>query len=592
MAVKSKEEVEVTLESSQYMREIKKVDQANDDAFGKGAQEKTESFTGAILKANIALGAMNKIAGLVVNSISASIEAAKEYERTTLQLETALRGVGAATPDVINGMQSMFSQLEHVSGISDEVHRGLGAMAINLGVAAENVEPLLKAAVRLNNATGGRMGLESSMRNLIKSLSGMKGELGEALPIVREMTAEQLQQGDLINILNDRYAENIDLMNQGMTGAVNDLSNAWANFGEAMVLAATGMDDVNRAVEDMIGGVTSLLNVSASFVSEGGFGGFLGSIALAAEAVLGTEFFDEEALYRLSGQQAKRLGKAPGAQFAPGASGAPAPGRRPRGRRGKAGVAPGTIDFAGLPINSVDVFGEGDTFDFAGREGVGGEEGQTMLDAMTAREDRIDDFIEQRHQSRLEALELHEKERLRIVEEAAAMEEALRQRSADIITNTMTGMANTLVSAAIAAAEGQSVQLDRLLKDFLKGQGQQLIAQGITHAFTGAARLALSYGADASGYQLLALGGLETGAGAAMIAGSLAIQAPPRGASGGGSASAAGAGGSFSGGSDVAGLGETVNQTFQFNVVGDLSEADVIRISRGIRRHSRKGTSA
>ena len=47
--------------------------------------------------------------------------------------------------------------------------------------------------------------LDSAMRNLNKTYGGLAGELGETVPELRGLTAEQMKNGAAVKILGERY---------------------------------------------------------------------------------------------------------------------------------------------------------------------------------------------------------------------------------------------------------------------------------------------------------------------------------------------------------------------------------------------------
>lgn len=91
-------------------------------------------------------------------------------------------------------------------------------------------------------------------------------------------------------------------------------------------------------------------------------------------------------------------------------------------------------------------------------------------------------------------------------------------------------VANAGLQAFAAVIAGQDVAVGALLS----GVGQQLAAQGLTHAFEGAARSVASFGVDPSGPALIGIGAAEIAAGAGLGAiGNAATPSASAGASGG-----------------------------------------------------------
>lgn len=135
-----------------------------------------------------------------------------------------------------------------------------------------------------------------------------------------------------------------------------------------------------------------------------------------------------------------------------------------------------------------------------------------------------------------------------------------------------------------AMVNGEEFAAEKMAADVLKGIGKQLIGMGIKDAFEGGSRIFRSYGADATGYELLAQGAAEIGAGAAMMAGGLAIQQNiPQPSGGGLSAGGAGYGAGGSTGFDSGPRAESRAGPVVIQVIGALTvEETSAQIARGI----------
>ena len=57
------------------------------------------------------------------------------------------------------------------------------------------------------------MTLESAVRNTAKTFSGLAGELGELVPQLRGLTAEEIQTGKEVEIMSEVFAGQAEIAN-------------------------------------------------------------------------------------------------------------------------------------------------------------------------------------------------------------------------------------------------------------------------------------------------------------------------------------------------------------------------------------------
>lgn len=128
-----------------------------------------------------------------------------------------------------------------------------------------------------------------------------------------------------------------------------------------------------------------------------------------------------------------------------------------------------------------------------------------------------------------------------IIEEEERLAERRKeiwQDLADVGMGLATEMTSTAVDALFAQADGQKPALDAIADSFLEANGKMLVSRGIMDVLIGTAR---GFAGDPTGPALAAVGGIEIGAGAAMMGGALII--PGKGNQGGGGGGSSGGGG-------------------------------------------------
>ena len=158
----------------------------------KGVDNSVKSLGKSALKAGAAfIGTAGLISG-----IKKTIALAAQQELAERQLSTALGRTSQALLD-------QASALQKVSMFGDEAIIGQQAFLASLKFSEEQIKKIIPVAMDLAAATG--MSLESAVRNTAKTFSGLAGELGELVPQLRELTAEEMRAGKAVKVLNDLF---------------------------------------------------------------------------------------------------------------------------------------------------------------------------------------------------------------------------------------------------------------------------------------------------------------------------------------------------------------------------------------------------
>ena len=159
-------------------------------------------------------------------------QAAAEQETAVNALNVSLKTAGEFSQEASESFQALASELQAQSRFGDEVILQQAALARNYARNNEEAEKLIKTSIDLAEATG--ISLDSAVRNLGKTLSGLTGELGEAVPQVRGLTAEQLKAGAAIDVLAERFGGAAQGAIRTFAGATAQLSNTFGDLLEVV----------------------------------------------------------------------------------------------------------------------------------------------------------------------------------------------------------------------------------------------------------------------------------------------------------------------------------------------------------------------
>lgn len=221
------------------------------------------SFAGNVL-ANAVTGAFNQATSAANNLFQTfvvdGISASNKQEDAVKQLETALKLAGDASQGASQDIQAFASSLQQSTSFGDEVIIQQVALAKAFGTTNEQAKSLVNAAIDLSAATG--ISLDSAVKNLGKTYSGLTGELGESLPALRALTAEQLKAGGAIELVTKRFGGAAQAQVKTFSGAVAQLGNTFGDLQEvigsqisqnpAVLAGVRALNDVFKSLQGVI----------------------------------------------------------------------------------------------------------------------------------------------------------------------------------------------------------------------------------------------------------------------------------------------------------------------------------------------------
>lgn len=266
--------IETELDESKVRSSTKKTE----DAFAKSGERAGDEFSkGATGKISTGLGNLAKTLGPVLAGLAAGfagkevLNAAKRQEDAINAVESSLKRIGEFTPEASAGLQAFASELQKVTTIGDEAALEQIAFAQSLGATTEQSKQIVAAAADLSAALN--IDLNAATRNITKTLGGLKGELGEVIPELKNVTAEQLKAGAAIDILAAKFAGAANDRVNTFSGALAQNKNAFGDLLEQIGLTITKSPALIKAIQAStesfvrIGEFISGLNLAEGFNS-------------------------------------------------------------------------------------------------------------------------------------------------------------------------------------------------------------------------------------------------------------------------------------------------------------------------------------
>lgn len=178
------------------------------------------------------------------------------------------------------------SEIQSRTVIGDETIIQQQAYLASLGLTEQQIRDTTEASVQLAAATG--MSLDTAVKNLAKTFGGMTGRLGESIPQLKELTKEQLQNGEAVKYVLDNYKGYAETAAKKGLGSMKQLQNAWGDFLEQV--GAAMMPVVQKIAGMLQVVVQAMQRISPEamkiIVVLGGIAAAIGPLSLAISGII------------------------------------------------------------------------------------------------------------------------------------------------------------------------------------------------------------------------------------------------------------------------------------------------------------------
>lgn len=211
-----------------------------------------------------------------------ALKNADTQQQAEQRLLTALKG----RTNIQQRLIAQAAELQSRSVLGDEVVIGQQAYLASLGMTEEQIGRVIEASAQLSAATG--MTLDSAVKNLAKTFGGLTGELGENIPKLKELTVEQLKNGEAVDFILENYKGFAESAAQTALGPLRQLNNAWGDFleqiGAAMMPFATKATRALTVVVQMLQSLSPAMKQVLAVVA--GLAAVIGPLSLGIGAVI------------------------------------------------------------------------------------------------------------------------------------------------------------------------------------------------------------------------------------------------------------------------------------------------------------------
>jgi chromosome segregation ATPase len=228
--------------------------QKNVGGLKKSAAGLGKSFASAL----VPIASVTAGLAALTKTISDSVKAYSKQEEAVTRLTSALQASGAEVESVSAELQAHASALQEVTTFGDEAIIQQQSFLASLGYTKNEIKELTTAAVNL--ASSGMVTLDSAVKNLVRTKSGLSGELGEIIPQIRNLTKEELEAGEAIDVVQKQFDGMAESLADTGVGALKQYRNAMGDlkeqFGKTLVDAirpfVEGLTNVIQKMTDAI----------------------------------------------------------------------------------------------------------------------------------------------------------------------------------------------------------------------------------------------------------------------------------------------------------------------------------------------------
>jgi hypothetical protein len=196
----------------------------------------------------------------VLDFFGGGIEAANAQEQAMALLSQQMELTGSYSDEAAKSFADFADSMEKSTKYGDDVIVGQLAVAKSFGISNDAAQDLVKAATELSAVTGDS--LDSSVKKLGLTYSGVTGKLDEQVPALKGLTKEALASGEAIKIITDRFGGSAAAEINTFAGATLQAKNAFGNFQESFGTAIIQ----NKAVVAAIKGVTAIFGTLQEIV--------------------------------------------------------------------------------------------------------------------------------------------------------------------------------------------------------------------------------------------------------------------------------------------------------------------------------------
>lgn len=210
----------------------------------EGIEHSYESLKG-VAEAALAFLAVEKVAEFLKDCA----KEAAENETAMRGLQTAMQLTGSYSDEAATSFGELAEHLSKTTKYTNDQILSSTALAKAYGLSNEQTEKMVTAATELSAASG--EDLDSAIKRLGKTLSGNAGLLGSQTGLFKDLTKEQLRNGEAFDEIIGRYGGQAAGQMDTFAGKVSLNEKAFGELRKAIGQAITENEAVRTYIDGM-----------------------------------------------------------------------------------------------------------------------------------------------------------------------------------------------------------------------------------------------------------------------------------------------------------------------------------------------------
>lgn len=202
---------------------------------------------------NLVRNTISPVVGLLQDAVREAIESEKQIAA----LANSMRLVGDFSQGAVAQIDQFSKALAETSALTDDQVIQSVALAKSFGLVNSEAKEVARAAAELSAITGDD--LLSSTEKLTKTYNGFldKG-LKQLVPELKNLTKEQLQSGEAVRIVAERFEGSATAATKTFGGQVNQLTKSLSDLSEELGGIVTKSDGAKGGLETITDSVRAL----------------------------------------------------------------------------------------------------------------------------------------------------------------------------------------------------------------------------------------------------------------------------------------------------------------------------------------------
>jgi hypothetical protein len=245
---------------SQQIQDLKRsydsLGQSNDVAIDSFAKLR-DVMQGPIAAAKMVIDGFKK----VVETISKLSEEFAEDEVAAIRFAAAIEKSDNMTAGAATRLEILAKTLASTTGEANSAAEGQIAMLVATGRNEEQINKMIIAAKGLAVATG--VDLDTALQQINATFSGTAGRLTKTTPALGDLSKAELENGDAVNILIDKYGDLSDALDNSSDVSMKNFKNA---LGEDMSAIGKLLEEY---VKPLRNGMTEIFTAFADWANQG-----------------------------------------------------------------------------------------------------------------------------------------------------------------------------------------------------------------------------------------------------------------------------------------------------------------------------------